>query len=207
MRYVSSSTSAACTPLANSREPPLAGETPAVRLLTPKPTPGSTAAPKSKGCAFVEFTLATALQAALRLHEGEFLGRKINVELTAGGGGNSAGRKDKIDAKRKALTEEREKTAKNRREREGKDAPKVRSWGPPAPVAAELAKSGPSVGEGGAAAKEAPKTKVTVVNGKKVRDRRLPKVGADGVEKERARALKAKADKFSSAANATPLGK
>lgn len=185
-----------------------AGEIPAVRLLTPKPNPASssTSAPKSKGCAFIEFTTSPPLQAALRLHEAEFQGRKINVELTAGGGGNSAGRTAKIEDKRKMMLEEREKVAKNKREREGKpevEKPKVRAWGPSA---------GLVVGEGGAAGGAAAgaegelKTRVSVVNGKKVRDRRIPKTDASGVEKSRVRALKARADKASSGSNATPLG-
>ena len=177
-----------------------------MRLLTPKPNPASssTAAPKSKGCAFIEFTTSPPLQAALRLHEADFLGRKINVELTAGGGGNSAARTAKIADKRQMMLDEREKVAKNKREREGKpepEKPKVRAWGPSA---------GLVVGEGGDKAaengKDELKTRVSVVNGKKIRDRRIPRVDAQGVEKERARKIKARADKASSGANQTPLG-
>ncbi|KAH9995993.1 hypothetical protein BJV77DRAFT_1066008 [Russula vinacea] len=62
--------------------------TPTVRLLTPKVTrAGATTVAKSnksKGCAFLEFTARPALQAALRLHQSELDGRRINVELTAG---------------------------------------------------------------------------------------------------------------------------
>jgi nucleolar protein 6 len=48
-----------------------------------------------KGYAFVDFT-SDGLKKALLLHHQQFLGRKINVELSAGGGGNSNNRKQKI---------------------------------------------------------------------------------------------------------------
>ncbi|KAJ7786558.1 hypothetical protein B0H16DRAFT_1446271 [Mycena metata] len=44
---------------------------------------------KSKGCAFVEFSHRNALQQGLKLHQSELEGRRINVELTVGGGGKS----------------------------------------------------------------------------------------------------------------------
>lgn len=104
------------------------GEKPQVRLLTKKGDPSALeklsnskkksiakgkakdpSAPVSKGCAFVEFTNATALQKALRFHHTMFKGRQINVELTAGGGGKSVQRKEKIKAKNAGLEKERRK--------------------------------------------------------------------------------------------------
>lgn len=104
------------------------GETPSVRLLTKKGDPAALAslsmskrksiakgkakdpsAPVSRGCAFVEFSNASALQKALRFHHTMYQGRQINVELTAGGGGHSQRRKDKIKAKNAELDKERQK--------------------------------------------------------------------------------------------------
>jgi RNA recognition motif-containing protein len=62
---------------------------------------------KSKGYAFLEFTEKKGLQAALKLHHSELEGRKINVELTAGGGGKSEGRLNKVKERNKALHEQR----------------------------------------------------------------------------------------------------
>jgi nucleolar protein 6 len=77
---------------------------PTVRLATPK-TAQPTA--KSKGYAFLEFTDKKGLQAALRLHHSELDGRKINVELTAGGGGKSEHRLKKVKERNKGLHEQR----------------------------------------------------------------------------------------------------
>jgi nucleolar protein 6 len=79
-----------------------------VRLLTPKLTrAGAPATTKSKGCAFLEFSTWPALQAALRLHQSELDGRRINVELTAGGGGKGDARLSKVKARNKDLTAQR----------------------------------------------------------------------------------------------------
>lgn len=197
------------------------GEVPAVRLLTPKsaPTPTSSsdspAAPASKGCAFLEFTSATALQSALRLHHSTLSNRKINVELTAGGGGNSAARKAKLDEQRKKLTAEREKAAKNKRLREGEseNGDKTGRWKLAAEkkAAAGEAEGGAGEGEGQAgvpaaaaaavAAPEADKPK------KKVRDRRN-KDGGAGVKKHEAQQqqkLAARAVKASTGANSIKI--
>lgn len=70
---------------------------------------------KSKGCAFVEFKTSAAIQAALHLHQSVFISskssakRKINVELTAGGGGNSETRKKKLGELKERLDKQREK--------------------------------------------------------------------------------------------------
>lgn len=104
------------------------GEQPTVRLLTKKGDPSvlnslsnskrksvakgkaqDPSAPTSKGCAFAEFSSAVALQKALRFHHTMFHGRQINVELTAGGGGKSKQRTDKIKQKNAALEKERRK--------------------------------------------------------------------------------------------------
>ncbi|EIM92298.1 uncharacterized protein STEHIDRAFT_89201 [Stereum hirsutum FP-91666 SS1] len=82
---------------------------PTIRLLSPKQTrPGAPTA-KSKGCAFLEFTSRNALQQALKLHHSELESRKINVELTAGGGGKSESRLTKLQTRNKELASQREK--------------------------------------------------------------------------------------------------
>ncbi|KAI0066460.1 hypothetical protein BV25DRAFT_1820410 [Artomyces pyxidatus] len=82
---------------------------PTVRLLTPKQTrPGATVA-KSKGCAFLEFTAKPAVQQALKLHQSDLDGRRINVELTAGGGGKSEARITKLKTRNKELSAQRTK--------------------------------------------------------------------------------------------------
>lgn len=103
------------------------GETPNVRLLTTKADPTAlaklskskqksiakgrasheAAGGRSRGCAFVEFSSATALQKALHFHHTFLDGRQINVELTAGGGGNTKGRAEKIKKKNEKLDQER----------------------------------------------------------------------------------------------------
>jgi hypothetical protein len=74
-----------------------------VRLLTPKAQPTTKSIPKSKGFAFLEFTNRNALQHALKLHHSELEGRKINIELTAGGGGKSESRLNKLKKRNKEL--------------------------------------------------------------------------------------------------------
>ncbi|KAI1105994.1 hypothetical protein F4804DRAFT_302582 [Jackrogersella minutella] len=93
---------------------------------------------KSRGVAFVEFARFDHMKSCLKtLHHSTFTcpaapgarsqapdERKINVELTAGGGGNTAHRKDKIRAKNEKLKDERarriesELDAKAEKERE-----------------------------------------------------------------------------------------
>lgn len=104
------------------------GEVPSVRLLTRKADPNALAnlpaskrksiakgkaldptKPQSKGCAFVEFKTSEALRKALKFHHTLLEGRKINVELTAGGGGKSETRVEKIKAKNAGLEKERAK--------------------------------------------------------------------------------------------------
>ena len=78
-----------------------------MRLLTPKVTRTGATVAKSKGCAFLEFSTRPALQAALRLHQSELDGRRINVELTAGGGGKGDTRLAKLKARNKELAGQR----------------------------------------------------------------------------------------------------
>jgi len=82
---------------------------PTIRLRTPKPTPGSKPTIKSKGFAFLEFANKISLQQALKLHNSDLEGRKINVELTAGGGGKSETRIAKVKERNKELHEQRKK--------------------------------------------------------------------------------------------------
>ncbi|CAK5280308.1 unnamed protein product [Mycena citricolor] len=80
---------------------------PTVRLRTPKPSASGRPIVKSKGCAFVEFSHRNALQQGLKLHQSELEGRKINVELTVGGGGKSDSRLGKLKERNKGLFEQR----------------------------------------------------------------------------------------------------
>ncbi|KAF7339260.1 RRM domain-containing protein [Mycena sanguinolenta] len=80
---------------------------PTVRLRTPKPSTSGKSVTKSKGCAFVEFSHRNALQQGLKLHQSELEGRRINVELTVGGGGKSDTRLNKLKERNKGLFEQR----------------------------------------------------------------------------------------------------
>ncbi|KAK9450944.1 uncharacterized protein V1518DRAFT_412131 [Limtongia smithiae] len=75
-----------------------------IRLATDKATK------KVKGYAFAEFTgddASIRMNVCLRLHHTELNGRKINVELTAGGGGSGANRQAKLKTKNEGLEQER----------------------------------------------------------------------------------------------------
>jgi nucleolar protein 6 len=89
------------------------GAKPSVRLLTTKPTPATrfhkAAESRSRGIAFVEFPTSGALQAGLKLHHTELDGKKINVELTAGGGGATDERKKKIQERNERVGEQRKR--------------------------------------------------------------------------------------------------
>ncbi|CAO3638611.1 unnamed protein product [Cunninghamella blakesleeana] len=80
-----------------------------VRLLTDKVTK------KPKGFAFVEFETSKHLNKALGFHHTLFKKRQINVELTAGGGGKSEVRNEKLKKKNEKLQEERQKIHKDRK--------------------------------------------------------------------------------------------
>lgn len=95
------------------------GVTPlAIRLQTDPVTK------KPKGFAFMDLPNFQSLDKILNLHHSSLSGRKINVELTAGGGGSGEKRKAKIAKKNEKLDVERETAQKTRREA---DAKKVRS--------------------------------------------------------------------------------
>ncbi|KAJ1301693.1 hypothetical protein OPQ81_008928 [Rhizoctonia solani] len=91
---------------------------PTIRLLTPKPRSGkpqtAVQAAKTKGCAFLEFSSHSAMQIAIRKHHSELAGRRINVELTAGGGGNGNQRKEKLRTRNLTLGEQRKRGAEHR---------------------------------------------------------------------------------------------
>lgn len=95
------------------------GSKPSVRLLTTKGTPATmyhkASESRSRGIAFVEFASSGALQAGLRLHHTELDGKRINVELTAGGGGGTEDRKQKIAERNERIGEQR----KRKREADG----------------------------------------------------------------------------------------
>nr|CEL69144.1 TPA: RNA-binding protein, putative [Neospora caninum Liverpool] len=77
-----------------------------VRMLTHRETN------KPKGCAFVEFDCREALEIALNYHHRELGGRRINIELSAGGGGNSKKRREKISRKNAELRKRRKRKVK-----------------------------------------------------------------------------------------------
>lgn len=67
---------------------------------------------KEKGIAFLEFDSDTQevqskMEHALRMHKSTLRNRKINVELTVGGGGNSEARQQKLKEKNQKLEDER----------------------------------------------------------------------------------------------------
>jgi hypothetical protein len=78
--------------------------------------------PTSRGIAFVEFTNANLLQQALKLHHTDLDGRRINVELTVGGGGSGSARKEKLDEKKGRMTEQRDRKAEKEAEEDGEAA-------------------------------------------------------------------------------------
>lgn len=77
---------------------------------------------QDKGIAFLEFDndnkeIQSKMELALRMHHTLLRNRKVNVELTVGGGGNSDHRVNKIKEKNEKLVDER-------KTRVGKDAKK-----------------------------------------------------------------------------------
>jgi len=83
------------------------------------PTKKGTNAPQ--GFAFLEFDTASALEKALRCHHTLLLKRKINVELTAGGGGKSTLRMEKVKKKNEALAKERKERIEEEKKNKAKD--------------------------------------------------------------------------------------
>ena len=87
-----------------------------IRLPFPKETPT-----KCKGYAFLEFEKYDRMKLCLaKFHHSMFEGRKLNVELTAGGGGNTKARKEKLATRNGKLDEER----RNRSEKEKEEGVK-----------------------------------------------------------------------------------
>ncbi|KAJ2371144.1 hypothetical protein IW150_004730 [Coemansia sp. RSA 2607] len=82
-----------------------------VRLGTHKDTG------KSRGFAFVEFGSSSDLKTALKFHHHRIGEKKINVELTVGGGGKSETRTKKINERREKLDNERKRTSLNKRQK------------------------------------------------------------------------------------------
>lgn len=71
---------------------------------------------QDKGIAFLEFDndtreIQSKMELALRLHHSTLGNRKINVELTVGGGGNSENRLNKLKEKNEKLHDERKTRA------------------------------------------------------------------------------------------------
>jgi hypothetical protein len=85
----------------------------------------------SKGYAFLEFDNWDRMRTCLKLYhhsdfeDGKSKPRKINIELTSGGGGNSDSRRGKIGSKNEKLEEERrrdyEKKQQEKGQRDGTD--------------------------------------------------------------------------------------
>ena len=74
-----------------------------VRILTNKTTG------KSKGCAFLELSTKKIQAKALKLHQSTLCGRRINVEVTCGGGGKGERRMTKLKSKIDKMKEKRKK--------------------------------------------------------------------------------------------------
>ncbi|XP_046846955.1 uncharacterized RNA-binding protein C365.04c-like [Xenia sp. Carnegie-2017] len=81
-----------------------------VRILTNKTTG------KSKGCAFLEFKNKKSQMKALQLHHSSVCGRRVNVEVTCGGGGNGEQRINKLKSKIDKMKEKRKKAKIKKKE-------------------------------------------------------------------------------------------
>ena len=126
---------------------------------------------KSKGFAFLEFENYDRMKTCLKLYhhsvfdpakagaeatvdgekagkKGDKGGRRINVELTAGGGGKAEGRKEKIKAKNVRLEEQRKRRAEVERTEKAKKEKKERKDGDGTDAASTKQKS--EVAEAGA---------------------------------------------------------
>ncbi|KAF2271000.1 hypothetical protein CC78DRAFT_611043 [Lojkania enalia] len=84
---------------------------------------------KCRGFGFLEFERFDRMETCLKKYNHSMFpdarkkeGRKINIELTAGGGGNNASRKSKIQAKNDKLANERQHDREKRDEIEAKQA-------------------------------------------------------------------------------------
>lgn len=90
--------------------------------MTTKVDPKTKQAPKSRGIAFLELPSSAAMQACLKLHHSLIQGRRINVELTAGGGGKSESRQEKIKTRNDRVGGQRERRAEREKEAEAAEA-------------------------------------------------------------------------------------
>eukprot|EP01130_Rhizamoeba_saxonica_P002662 TRINITY_DN12423_c0_g1_i1.p1 TRINITY_DN12423_c0_g1~~TRINITY_DN12423_c0_g1_i1.p1 ORF type:complete len:202 (+),score=53.32 TRINITY_DN12423_c0_g1_i1:17-622(+) len=79
---------------------------------------------RCKGFCFLEVTDPDTFNKALNYHHSLLRERKIRVQLTAGGGGNSVNRRTKIKAKNHALADERRKAYNEREKNEKKSSTK-----------------------------------------------------------------------------------
>ncbi|KAG7664485.1 NOP6 [[Candida] subhashii] len=91
---------------------------------------------QDKGIAFLEFDndtqeIQSKMELALRMHHSLLRNRKINVELTVGGGGNSENRIQKIKEKNEKMLEGRKKMdeVKKTKKAEGKKVDNKKSEG------------------------------------------------------------------------------
>lgn len=80
-----------------------------VRMLTKKTG-------ESKGCAFLEFNNKFSYWKALNLHHSVIAGRKINVEVTCGGGGNGEKRQKRLRERKSKFRKGRKKNIKKMKE-------------------------------------------------------------------------------------------
>lgn len=120
------------------------GRIPAVRLLTEKATG------KSRGIAFLELANGNELQSALKQHHSILNGKRINVELTAGGGGKSEGRKEKLKQRNERVSTQREKREKEAKEKEAKaKAARGEKEEDKPPIVGEFSNEGAKIGQGG----------------------------------------------------------
>lgn len=86
---------------------------------------------REKGIGFLEFdndskVIQAKMEHALKMHHTMFRNRKINVELTVGGGGNSETRQQKLKDKNEKLQDERKQRLKKlleKKQKEQKDKP------------------------------------------------------------------------------------
>ncbi|KAK6456908.1 uncharacterized protein RJT20DRAFT_35501 [Scheffersomyces xylosifermentans] len=81
---------------------------------------------QDKGIAFLEFDndtqeIQSKMELALKMHHSLIRSRKINVELTVGGGGNSENRVNKLKEKNEKLLEERRKAITERNNKKAKE--------------------------------------------------------------------------------------
>lgn len=68
---------------------------------------------ESKGCGFIEFNNKESYWKALNLHHSTLDGRKINVEITCGGGGKGQTRKKKLEERKTKFLQGRKRKSKS----------------------------------------------------------------------------------------------